>query len=263
MKNFLSLGGGVQSTALLLMSLHGDVDVRYEAAIFSDTGWERDVTYENVERLRKYAETFDVPVVTVKKPGRGLKHEVLDRVSGAWIPAHIDKNGKAGMLKRQCTSHYKITPIHKWIRANTDAHFKRPVAMHIGISIDEVQRMKPSRVKYLVNTYPLVDNRISRAACHKYLTDHNWEPSKSSCVGCPYHGDAEWRALSEEELQSAIAFEEQLQERGLYRTNPEYDDSTPYLHRSLRPLSERPFEKNPDQLEMDLESEECEGGCFL
>lgn len=261
MKHFLSLGGGEQSTALFLKSLHDDIDVSYDAAIFADTGFERDVTYENIERLREYASSFGVPVHTVKHGD--LDKDVLDKVSGAWIPVHVDVNGKSGMLKRQCTWHYKIRPIQKWIRANTDASFKSPVAMHIGISIDEVQRMKPSRVKYLVNTFPLVTARLSRYDCHTYLKKHNWEVRKSACVGCPYRDDAGWRDLSESELASAIAFEEQLQEQGIHREKEGYNESVPYLHRALVPLSERPFDKEPNQLELDLESEECEGGCFL
>jgi hypothetical protein len=38
-KRVLSLGAGVQSTALLLMMIHGEVP-KADAVIFSDTGWE-------------------------------------------------------------------------------------------------------------------------------------------------------------------------------------------------------------------------------
>ena len=39
MLRILSLGAGVQSTALLLMSIRGEID-RRDCAIFADTGWE-------------------------------------------------------------------------------------------------------------------------------------------------------------------------------------------------------------------------------
>jgi hypothetical protein len=262
MRNFLSLGGGVQSTALMLMGLHNDIDVSFEGAIFADTGWERETTYRNVEALRAYAKGFGVDVHTVKRGD--LDDDVLNGVSGAWIPAHIDKGaGKSTMLKRQCTWHYKIRPIQRWIRSNTDAHFKRPVAMHIGISLDEVQRMKPSRVKYLVNTYPLITARVSRDDCLSYLERHGWQPAKSACIGCPYHGDNEWQDLNETELKQAIDFEERMQAVGLHITKDTGHDNTPYLHRSLMPLSERPFDAVSDQLSLDLQTEECDGGCFL
>ena len=34
-----------------------------------------------------------------------------------------------------------------------------------------------------------------------------------------------------------------------------------FLHKSCRPISERPFE-NAEQLSFDLKSEVCEGGCW-
>jgi len=45
----LSLGGGVQSTTLFLMNLTGEIDPPANFAVFADTGWERQGTYEDVE----------------------------------------------------------------------------------------------------------------------------------------------------------------------------------------------------------------------
>ena len=61
----LSLGGGLQSTTLLLLSLLGKLP-KIDFALFADTGWERKATYENVDMLREYALEFDVPIFTVK-----------------------------------------------------------------------------------------------------------------------------------------------------------------------------------------------------
>ena len=55
------------------------------------------------------------------------------------------------MLRRQCTNHYKIEPIYKQIRRLAGGKRGRPfpkgrhVEMWLGISLDEVGRMKPSR----------------------------------------------------------------------------------------------------------------------
>jgi len=48
----LSLGAGVQSTALALMAAHGEVGPMPDCAIFSDTGWEPAAVYEHLARLR-------------------------------------------------------------------------------------------------------------------------------------------------------------------------------------------------------------------
>ena len=49
MINILNLGAGVQSTALLLMSIKGELP-KLDYAIFSDTGWEPKKVYDNLEK---------------------------------------------------------------------------------------------------------------------------------------------------------------------------------------------------------------------
>ena len=46
----LSLGAGVQSTALLLMMIHGEIP-KADAVIFADTGWEPAAVYKHLEKL--------------------------------------------------------------------------------------------------------------------------------------------------------------------------------------------------------------------
>jgi len=65
MRNVLSLGGGVQSTALFLMALHGDFEEKVASAIFADPGAEHAETYDTIEFLREYASGFGVPIYTV------------------------------------------------------------------------------------------------------------------------------------------------------------------------------------------------------
>jgi len=47
----LSLGGGVQSTTLLLMAITEQIEP-LDAAIFADTGWEPAAVYEHMDWLR-------------------------------------------------------------------------------------------------------------------------------------------------------------------------------------------------------------------
>ena len=64
-RHYLSLGGGMQSSALFIRSVLGLVEYPIEAAIFADTGWERPQTYEMVEFLRVFGEKHGVPIYTV------------------------------------------------------------------------------------------------------------------------------------------------------------------------------------------------------
>jgi hypothetical protein len=51
----LSLGAGVQSTTLLLMSVYGELPP-LDYAIFADTGWEPARVYEHLDRVTAVAE---------------------------------------------------------------------------------------------------------------------------------------------------------------------------------------------------------------
>jgi hypothetical protein len=50
----LSLGAGVQSTTLLLMSLEGMLP-KLDCAIFADTGWEPQRVYEHLDLISAQA----------------------------------------------------------------------------------------------------------------------------------------------------------------------------------------------------------------
>lgn len=66
MLNVLSLGAGVQSTALLLMSLCGEIE-RLDCAIFADTGWEPKAVYTHLAWLETEAAAAGVPVYRVRR----------------------------------------------------------------------------------------------------------------------------------------------------------------------------------------------------
>lgn len=73
----LSLGAGVQSTAIALMHEHGLVE-KIDAAIFADTGDEPKEIYEHVERLRGMV-SFPIEIV---RQGPSLGQEFIDHLNG-------------------------------------------------------------------------------------------------------------------------------------------------------------------------------------
>ena len=65
---YLSLGAGVQSTAMLAMSCEGLHDCpRADVAIFADTGDEPMYVYDQVKALTKYAARCNMPVIRVQE----------------------------------------------------------------------------------------------------------------------------------------------------------------------------------------------------
>ena len=119
----LSLGAGVQSSTVLLMSCRG-VLPKLDAAVFADTQWEPRQVYEHLEWLEAQAREAGIPVHRVTA-GDLRQHTLEGFVRGsrdksqryASLPLHVlQPDGSRGMIRRQCTREYKIEPIERFIR---------------------------------------------------------------------------------------------------------------------------------------------------
>lgn len=186
----LSLGAGVQSTTLALMAAHGTVGPMPDCAIFSDTGWEPQAVYDHLNWLM-WPNVLPFPVHIVSA---GNIRDDLARAAqgGRWasIPAftRTEQDGKSqiGMIRRQCTKEYKIVPIRRKVRELAGLTRRRSpdhpvVEQWIGISADEVLRMKPSFESWQVNRWPLVEQRMSRQDCLAWLARHGF-PNRPRAV---------------------------------------------------------------------------------
>jgi hypothetical protein len=261
----LSLGAGIQSSTILLMACKGLLP-KPDAAIFADTGWETMATYTHLEWLKVEAAKHGIPVIIVRRGNikedmesaelrkRAGKRtcsmplftsnieDVYDteyddddnEISTDWIGVRR----QVGILRRQCTLEYKITPIKKQIRKMLGIKPrcvapKDCVEQWIGISTDEAQRIfTRHKSRESVLTYPLLSLNMSRYDCVVWLKqNYNITVPKSSCVGCPYHSQNEWRALSPNEFRDACLFDEEIRRKGGVRGDL-------FVHRSCVPLSE-------------------------
>lgn len=220
----LSLGAGVQSTALALLLEREMLDgfEKPQAAIFSDTKSEPGHVYQTVEWLR---EKLSYPIHTVswgdlgKNTWKALTgHPVPER--GHHQPGYIDLPifSQSGMAKRQCTSVYKIAPIKREIRRIAES---APPALtatqYLGISTNEKQRAKPAREAWLNNQYPLIEHGWTRADCNDWLRREYPETviRRSACYFCPYRSKSDWREIRDfypAMYQDALAMERQMQE---------------------------------------------------
>ena len=239
----LSLGAGVQSSTLLLMACKGEIE-KPDVAIFADTGWESKATYNHLGWLKVEAERHGIPVIIVQE--RNIRDDSLNAAElnkgFYFMPLYMDKSGLRLMAKRRCTNNYKLQPIFHKIRKLLDvsrrARIKEgTVEMWIGISLDEAQRMSPSRNKWTGKRYPLVERMMTRNDCIKWLHDNynGLSVARSSCVGCPYHGNTEWQEIysNADEWADAILVDETIRHGS--KTVSEY---TQYLHRSFKSLKE-------------------------
>lgn len=149
MLRLLSLGAGVQSTTLLLMSLHGELEP-LDGVIFADTGWEPRAVYAHLETLEARCRLANLPFHRVS--AGHIKEDALapDR-RFASMPFHVlNVRGSAGMIRRQCTREYKIAPINRKVRELLGGNTRgKQVEQWLGISLDEAGRMRTSRVGYI------------------------------------------------------------------------------------------------------------------
>ncbi|MDB2219070.1 PAPS reductase-like domain protein [Mycobacterium phage prophiT46-2] len=110
-----------------------------------------------------------------------------------------------GMGRRQCTSEYKLKPIKVKVRELLGYPHPTPVPRDvfaeqwIGFSTDEIHRVRDRLdVNYSRPRYPLLELGMSRKDCQRWLERAGWgHTAKSACIGCPFHGNAQWRYMYE------------------------------------------------------------------
>ena len=253
-KIILSLGAGVQSTTLLLLSANGALP-KPDYALFSDTGGEPQFVYDHLDKLNEQvAKPAGIELVIVS--AGNLTERALDHTKGGPdIPVHLvdETTGKRGMLMRACTVDYKVNPIKRKTRqllgakTSKSGSILQPPAgvwaeQWIGISTDEFHRAKDADVKYVKNKFPLLDLNWSREDCVRYLKQEGWGTTpKSACFFCPFHSNKEWRFIRDnhpDTWQQAVEFDEALRAEPYKRLR-----NTPYLHTSLTPLKDANIDK--------------------
>jgi hypothetical protein len=266
----LSLGAGVQSTTVLLMMLHGQIE-RADAVIFSDTGWEPEAVYEHLSKLEKIM--FEAKMPFYKVSFGNIKQDFLEsETKFATMPLYtLNKDGKKSMLMRQCTNDYKIKPLNKIQRElaglkKGERSKEHLITTVIGISLDESQRMRDPAFSWMRNEYPLVDLRITRQDCIDWCVEHGYGiPPRSACIGCPFKRNDEWRELKKNanEWADAVAFDKALREKKRIKERFGWAG----LHSSMKPLDEVDLRTDEEKGVFNLFdgafSQECEGMCGI
>ena len=262
--HIISLGAGVQSSTMALMAAAGEITPMPKCAIFADTQAEPKSVYTWLDWLEKQ---LPFPVYRVTKgslSGAALKMRTTKdgrKFTRTDIPFFtLSANNQIGkILNRACTKDYKLLPIQQ--KQREVAGIKRGqksvgVISWIGISLDETIRMKDAREPWQQNRWPLVEMKMRRGDCLKWIEKHHYPtPPRSACVFCPYHNDKEWKRLKTEEpdeFEKAVQFE---------KANTQNFASTPFLHRSCKPLSEVDFSTEEERGQLNMFNNECEGMC--
>ncbi len=177
MKYIVSLSGGKDSTAMLLMLLEKKWPV--DEILFFNTGWEFPQMYDHLTQLEKY---IGRPITRLKPTvpflDLMLRKKVKCRKGGLKGFIHRTGYGWPSVMRRWCTR-LKANALNKGNQENIQ---------YIGIAADERNRAKPKKnIKY-----PLVEWGITEKAALQYCYDHGFTWGglyhywpRLSCFCCP------------------------------------------------------------------------------
>lgn len=260
----VSFGAGVQSTVMLLMAAKGEITPRPDLAIFADTQFEPPEIYEHLDwcktELKRLTNNQVKLEITTAGDLRRNEEQGLNVLGQAYntIPFFTD----TGLGRRQCTTDYKIRPIRRLVRKKLGILPKKKVPKDviveqwIGISTDELERVKESRDKWTVNRFPLIELGMSRGSCLEWFNKNYPDRPlvKSACIACPYHNNSMWRDMKKNQpeiWEEACKFDETI--RNVASNNKEQ-----FVHSSATPLRTADL---GDEKTMDLFLGECDGMC--
>lgn len=203
----ISYGGGVQSTALLVLAARGVIP--FSTFLFCNVGHdsEHPATLAYVSDVAvPYAAANGLDLQTIQRRKRDGTSETLwgrlmaEESRSLPIPVRM-ANGAPG--NRSCTADFKIRVIGRWLKHH-GATADNPATVGVGISLDEIQRANTRTVEpHERVVYPLVSVgcdyglTMRRADCAQLIRDAGLPvPPKSSCFFCPFHTGPAWSDIA-------------------------------------------------------------------
>lgn len=219
-----SYGGGTQTAAIAVLILQGRLP-RPDLIVMADTGREVQATWDYLNTVVRPA-GLDVRVIGQEWARWGL---TFGQAHSLLVPAFTRQNSGVGQMHTFCSNEWKQRPIRRWLRAEgvTDCD------TWLGISTNEMHRMKPSGLNWYRHVYPLIEMvPTNRAGCVSLVQGHGWPtPPKSRCWMCPMMSGLEWQQLKRDEphnFDRAVTLDAELRQ----------SDPDVYLHRLGLPLDE-------------------------
>jgi len=232
-----SYGGGVQSIAIALLIAQNKLP-KPDIIVFADTGREASETWE-------YTEKYVSPLLATL----GLKIEIAGQEwakvgmyshKGELLPPVFSKHGK---LSTFCSKEWKVYVVRRYLR-----HIGvESCITWLGMSTDEVERLKPSDVKWQEIRWPLCfDVPMNRADCRQLILNYGWpEPLKSSCWMCPHRSNDQWKRLKmfyPGDFARAVEIDKAIR--------AEDSKGGVWLHKDRKPLDEIDFSQSDSQPEL-------------
>lgn len=208
----VSHGGGVQTTAMLVLAATGRLD--YKTFLFANVGddSEHPATLRYLHEIAvPYAHNHGINIIEIRRTGRGGKsrptlYQALTSPTSRSVEIPIWLGDDLLPGNRNCTPNWKIKVIDGWLRAH-GATPQNKATVAVGLSIDELRRVNarkatPTQVLH----YPLIGllggepaepatgRPLKRSDCEQIIRSAGLPlPGKSSCWFCPFQRPEQWR----------------------------------------------------------------------
>ncbi len=222
----ISYGGGVQSTALLVLAAQRRIDFPlFLMANVGDDSEHPDTLAYVRDVAAPYAAQHGIELAVLNRvmrdgTTRTLWEDLTRESRTINIPVRM-ANGAPG--NRSCTADFKIKVIAKELKRR-GASAENPAVIGIGISLDEIHRANARHVQpHERVVYPLVGIgeetglKMTRLDCVRVIREAGLPvPPKSSCYFCPFHTPVAWADLARERpdlFEKSANLEELLNER--------------------------------------------------
>jgi hypothetical protein len=244
-----SCGGGTQSADIALKIIKGILP-KPDISLISDTSRECSETWLFLNNyLQPALNAVGVKIEIV--PHSFSKVDLNAHNGDMLLPLYTRKNNRLGMMPAFCSKEWKQLPIRRYLKQigvyDCD--------VWLGMSTDEIERMKPSGLNWYRHIYPLITIvPTSRTKCYSEVFDFfGVKPPRSRCWCCPNQTSGDWMNLYKNcmgDFSLAIELDEQIRKSDKYA----------YIHFTGLPLLQG-VEKNLAQPDI---FESCESGyCFV
>lgn len=237
-----SYGGGTQSIARWRLIELGKLPMP-DIIIMADTSREARRTWRyNWTHIfpRMYAAGANVHIAPHELATVDLYRE-KDGVKTLLMPVFT----QTGKLSTFCSNEWKTRVVRRYLKSLYGKDFE--CITWLGMSIDEIERLKPSDVKWAENHWPLCDMpvsggygvRMTRADCEQIVMDAGLPPPpKSACRNCPHTTNPVWLDMKEndpDEFALSVADD--------YQLRAEDKQGGVWLHPDRIPLDQVDFTK--------------------